>query len=378
MADRSRRVLSALACCALLTACTSPGTTIRYAPPDADIRGIASELNPRQPVDVVFVHGMCPKDVRWVDASNAGLAAALGMEVVKPASAEGEPIGSSGGLLYRRELRGAAGTVRTYALLWSPVTAYVRRSLCYDTSKDTASCPAGTEHIPDRRALLNATLKNEIMDACLSEAVFAVGARGVQELGSTIEAGLDIALRDDAAPLFVVTQSLGSKLFTDAVIRMANRSCDAFQGMARTMRRTVQVFMEANQLPMLALAYNPSLRDDCPAGAPRAKSASSANDTGLGALATLRATPPPGLRMENWQLPLKVAAFSDPNDILSYTLVPVKDRFPGLELADIVVANDWSWFGVAENPLTAHVTYGEKCRVQRVIAHGTKGLSEPC
>jgi hypothetical protein len=359
----------------LLAGCSIPGTTLRHAPPNPDIAGIESVLSAGARADVVLIHGMCFKDIEWMRAANRGLAEALGM-TFDDRDKEGSPIGQFGGRLFVNELRGARGSVRTFAILWSPAAAVAREALCYDTTQPSETCPASAPHLADRRAVVNALLKNKIMDDCLSEAVFAVGEEGIARVGSTVEKGLEIALAGgtaESAPLFVVAQSLGSKLFVDAIIRMANRSCDAAVDVAHAMKRTVQIFMEANQLPVLALAYNPRLKTDCEGGM---KALSAEQATGLGALGALRATSTGPLKSVT--SPLKVAAFSDPNDILSWTLVPAPGMPAGVERADIVLANDWSILGLFENPLAAHLTYGQRCRVQRVIAKGTAGLAESC
>ena len=363
---------------------------LRHAPASPDVIGIRSVLKPGKGADVVLVHGMCFHDKQWVQDANDNLADALGWHRITNLS-NGVPVGRYGGMLYENALSGPSGErVRTYAILWSQVSAGARVQLCYDTNAPTESCPDATAHIGDTRAAANALLKNQIMDGCLSDAVYAVGADGIERIGSTIEAGLTLALagghplapeaeltlaplQDQTAPLFVVTESLGSKLFVDAAIRMASRSCEALTSMAVVMRRTVQIFIEANQLPILSLAYNPQLMNKCPAvsGAePRT------GLTGFEALAQLRKA---RLRpQEGLATPLKVVAFSDPNDVLSYTLVPASNLPQGLEVADVVLANDWSWLGFFENPYSAHTTYGSKCRVHHVIADGTAGLAMPC
>ena len=388
-----RAIATALRLCAIanaLCACTTPGTTLRYAPEQPEIIGVESALA-EGPVDVVLVHGMCFKDETWVTSANQALAKALGMTVRKTQPAI--PIGEFGGKLYESELDGPGGIVRTYAILWSPAAAHARESLCYDTNAPTPSCPADdkTPHLQDRRALINAQLKNTIMDGCLSEAMYAMGEDGIHVIGSTVEKGLEIALNggravadkrslsafnDNNQPLFVVTQSLGSKLFIDAAIRMANRSCEASISVAHAIGRTTQVFMEANQLPILSLAYDPVLIDGCA----REKSHLVGPSSGLNALATLHAAGRRDARLEKSAvaMPLKIAAFTDPNDILSYTLVPAPNVPGALEVSDIVLTNDWAWLGLFENPLGAHTTYGDKCRVQQVIAYGTKGLTTPC
>src|SRR4051812_6030699 len=273
-----KQALIALAMSSWISGCSVPGTTLRHDPPNPQILGIAPVLSETQRADVVLIHGMCPKGVGWVRDANSNLAAALGMSVTKAGNAK--RIGEYGGELYESEISDGSRVVKTYAILWSPAAAPARRLLCYDTDKPTPSCPAEGPHLPDHRAVINGELKNTIMDDCLSEAVYAVGEEGIRVIGSTIEEGLAralagggeakpdslgslLSLRTADVPLFVVTQSLGSKLFVDAAIRMANRSCEAFKSMTYAMGRTVQVFMEANQLPILSLAYNPSLQPNC-------------------------------------------------------------------------------------------------------------------
>ena len=75
---------------------------------------------------------------------------------------------------------------------------------------------------------------------------------------------------------------------------------------------------------------------------------------------------------------LKIAAFSDPNDVLSYTLLPVKDQTVGHDVVDIVSGNAWTYLGVLENPYKAHTTYDDNPIVQRVLVCGSAGLNGPC
>ena len=380
--------LLVMLCASIVAGCGVPGQTLRYAPSDPNIIGVRSILAPGTPVDVVLVHGMCYHDISWVDGANQGLADALGLTITQP-STEPIPIGSYDGKLYRRHLTGPKGElVRTFAILWSPVAENARAQLCYDANQPTDSCKDSARLLGDRRAYVNALLKNEIMDGCLADAVYSVGKEGIDHIGSTVEAGLTLALagresvtadesvtlsplQSQTAPLFIVTESLGSKLFVDAAIRMASRSCPAYRSMADTIGRTAQIFMEANQIPILTLAYNPALDNKCVAVTEQSKAPQA---TGLSALVELRKT---AIRTkEALATPLRVAAFSDPNDILSYTLVPYHPA--GLEVADIVLVNDWVWLALFENPYNAHTTYRKKCRVQRVIADGTAGLTESC
>jgi len=166
-------------------------------------------------------------------------------------------------------------------------------------------------------------------------------------------------------------------MFLDTVIEMANQSqdCASVMNLAFAIGRTNQVFMEANQIPMLALAYNPVLSVPCPL--PMGLS----HATGMAALAALYQQSPSRegrVRTRDDSDLLKVAAFSDPNDILSHTLVPVKDQTIGHEVVDIVTGNDWTYLGILENPYNAHTMYGDNPVVLRVIACGSAGLKGGC
>jgi hypothetical protein len=160
-------------------------------------------------------------------------------------------------------------------------------------------------------------------------------------------------------------------MFLDTVIDMASQNCESFTNLAYAVGRTNQMFMEANQIPILALAYNPVLKVPCPG--PLVTTSA----TGIGALAALyRASPVRTQSESDW---LKVAAFSDPNDVLSYTLFPVKSQTVGdYEVVDIVTGNDWTYFGALENPYAAHTTYGDNPIVQRVLVCGSTGLKGAC
>jgi hypothetical protein len=74
---------------------------------------------------------------------------------------------------------------------------------------------------------------------------------------------------------------------------------------------------------------------------------------------------------------LTIVAFSDPNDLLSFKLpaslsVPAKTR-----IVNVTVSNDWTYFGWAERPDTAHCGYKENPTVISVIAYGYHGGGLP-
>lgn len=376
----------------VLAACSAPGQLIRMTPADGTIVGIKPFLSPGAEVHVVLVHGMCTHKPKWVDEANQEIADALQATVTE--RREPVPIGRHGGMLYERHLTADGARVRTFALLWSPIVADAKKTLCYDETERTAACETSPTVLPDKRVLINGMLKNQIMDECLSDAVFYAGETGRALIAEAIEAGLLTALSgggpvpavtegapravgEQTAPLFLVTSSLGSKMTFDGLIRMANKDCETYMRIAAAVSRTRQVFMQANQLPILSLAYDPLLAPPyCPPpiGAQGILPLQKASLRGISAIAALhrqgrqlRALGSEALLASGEEL--RIAAFSDPNDILSYTLVPwvTGDDYTAV---DVVMTDATPLFGLFEDPVEAHTSYGTRSLVKGLIACG--------
>jgi hypothetical protein len=77
----------------------------------------------------------------------------------------------------------------------------------------------------------------------------------------------------------------------------------------------------------------------------------------------------PNRRAETVQR-LAVVAFTDPNDLLSYRLLPARYTAPDVAVADVLVSNDGTWLGLIENPVTAHLDYLANPDVGTMIACG--------
>ena len=83
-----------------------------------------------------------------------------------------------------------------------------------------------------------------------------------------------------------------------------------------------------------------------------------------------------GLEREPRPDRLKIAAFTDPNDLFSYELEP--NRYSDTDVINVIVSNDLTWLGYLENPLAAHEGYRENENVQKFIACGKrKGETGP-
>jgi hypothetical protein len=109
------------------------------------------------------------------------------------------------------------------------------------------------------------------------------------------------------------------------------------------------VYLAANQIPLLDLANPlPSTRSS---------------------LQTFVAISS-GRRAENNAPPLKIVDFSDPNDLLTYRLLPMMLDVEGAELVNVTVSNDSTYFGFVERPDTAHCGYAWNRDVIGLIANG--------
>ena len=362
------------ACTAMLASCSTPYSIPKYdARPSGQTRfdGIAQLLTAQKgaPLDVVMVHGMCTHDGDWAEATIRRLNKSLGGEQdvkVHPAPVQGTQI-----TLFRSRLAVTGGTVRATAMLWSPVTRNLKNQLCYDQTNKSVYCPVTNPPTPryeHERATLNRDLKDDILNDCLADAMIYQGKSGpeiqkqVQDallsaVGSFDSPALprSLALGDAlkaaaTAPnnMVIITESLGSKIAFDAIRELRKMGDLQKRAADRTLERTVQIFMTANQLPILSLA-DQYLNSDAPPDP-------------LDAL----------LQTRKSDRPLNVVAFTDPNDLLSYALV--KQPKVNYRVTDVIVSNDTTYFGYAEHPANAHRHYRENSEVIRRIACGSSGV----
>jgi hypothetical protein len=392
---RSFAVIASVWC---LIGCTfpyRPAITPAGQPP---FEGIAQILQASQQHDgdVLLVHGMCHHDFEnWVKPINEGLASALGMQLALAPSDQGTPLGG-GAMLYRGTLSAAGYRLRTHAVVWSPITdARKIDSLCYDVSNGNAICKIPNSRVTGERARINALLKDWLMDECLADAIYYVGDEGRPKIQEAIAKAVSIVLsgqpdepckeatssaiasafQPSEQPLIIITQSLGSKMLFDTLIEMTNRCAQragaAAQAMKEGLKRPVQVFMLANQIPILSLAYSPRLNEQF-----RTAVATGPRSGIADILSLTKAAPrfrPLALGAER-----QVVAFSDPSDVLSYTLRTAPGQTPGVDFDDVLVTNVPVWFTAVEWPVDAHLGYPMNSDVMNAIACGSVGLLGPC
>ena len=70
--------------------------------------------------------------------------------------------------------------------------------------------------------------------------------------------------------------------------------------------------------------------------------------------------------------PMTVVAFSDPNDLLSYRIIPdhLAEDLKEFRVINVLVSNDATYFGYLERPDMAHCGYPWNPRVFGMLARG--------
>lgn len=378
------RTIFAFGCGSLLVACATPYKTPAFEsrpPGQTTFPGIAQLVvaAPNHTLDVLMVHGMCTHGQRWAEESISQLNSTLsgvGSPTIVPVQVEGTKA-----TLYQANLSVLGGVVRTSALVWSPIVAPLKNQLCYDQKNKSESCKAAGSAIPAypyKRAVLNREFKDTLMNDCLADAIIYQGkARDaiIEQLqkamltaaappgaSSTSADVVIMAAASASAPLVLITESLGSKMAFDAIYKLVtSRDKNESAAGIRTFDRTTQVFMGANQMPILALAdQRLDGSQSTLANSPNYPKDALAELIAMKRLRTATVTAPPP----------RVVAFTDPNDLLSYILAPAK-QVPNYDVVDVIVSNDNSYLGFLENPYAAHTSYLANIEVRRLIACGT-------
>ncbi len=370
--------------------CTTPYSTPEIKG-DSPIRaiGIAELLNQDgvNEVDVLMIHGMCTHDKNWVVDSNNNLLKVLKIDEKIDAGSLQPTAVFSQTELYSLAFEKGNKHIRTHSIVWSPATVPLKGKLCYDQSAartgSTAYCQ-GKPDYPYKRSKLSSLLKSRLLDDCLADAmVFAGPARReiMDQVAEAITYAAGIRAREkskrslihqgevEQTPLFIISESLGSKILFDTLSDMIAKNQERL--VSQTMARVTQIYMTANQIPVLSLA--------APVGAVKLRET---DTSGIGTdslnilLQQLKKYPAvqPKLRSIKSLLPpgkMQVVAFSDPNDLLSYGLRGSgHEENENYRIIDVFVSNAPTWFGLVENPLRAHLAYRDNKAVNRIIACG--------
>jgi hypothetical protein len=263
-----------------------------------------------------------------------------------------------------------------YELTWDPIVEQEKQTLAFDTSEENAH----------RRAVINRALKvfvdetvpdvlmyngtsKEIIQASVGQAICWMMSTSWADLPSNgtrvcnaFDKNFLVKLDDNYV---FISHSLGSRITIDALQRIAeivkedakmSRNLDVLK------HKKFTVFMLSNQLPLLQLgqavpSVRGQIRDIC--------------------------SPNSALSSERMFAELRIVAFSDPNDLMSYSIPPrfldeyIDSRLcPTLTnvILNITPVIDLFGLGDVANPMAAHVSYDNDSRVIGII---TKGIGVP-
>jgi len=337
---------------------------------------VGAVLDDFKMVDVVLIHGMCTHDGTWAVDTNNKLIENLGFK--KMLTNDVLPSVTKGifnqTVVYKFINSEVDRTLRIYAILWSPETVGLKNTLFYDSCKNTNNCSAETKHCC--RGLANSAIKRTLLDDCLADAIIYGGVSG-KHINKQVIKAVKLILNDrvtdisehSSPPLFFLSESLGSKVLFNALAVLID---DKDIHVSDAIGSTMQVFMTANQIPLLSLGdwnlSNPSeSKND--SFSTFAKERNRLMGKGEVKQFGKMKIPPK----------LSLVAITDPNDLLSYTLQPsIVGHNKDYEVLDVLISNAMTWLWLLENPYSAHTGYLANPQVLRLIACGYKDSWKNC
>ena len=331
----------------------------------------AASLPPSSTLKVLWTHGMCTHHPAWIDDRVARLVASVGgtSQTLSTRS-----VGNHGATLRTDRITLQSTAIEVTFLSWSPLTAWYKSSLTYDHSKDRGGA------FPYARAALNRELKRGLINDCMTDVVVYSGINGetirraaeeavCEVMGGRVEAmTCNVAVGASPAALAFITESLGSKLIFDAIGAVwasaeKNDDKSALDRVADSLAATRTLYLVANQLPLLDVAGTAAA---AAWGASPEKPAARTSVMDVFDLFSRARSQTSPIR------PMTVVAFSDPNDLLSYRIVPdhIDGNLRDFRVVNVIVSNAATYFNYVERPDIAHCGYSWNPHVFGMIAKG--------
>jgi hypothetical protein len=362
-----------------ITYATPYATPVVERPTDDDagmfdgLLGLAESLPPSSSLKVLWTHGMCTHPSSWVDDRMKRLVAATGgtAQTVSVRS-----VGSHGATLRTDRISLQSTTIDVTFLTWSPLTTPYKAALTYDHSKHDGG------DFPYARATMNRELKRGLINDCMTDVVVYGGPNGVnirhaaqeavcESMGGRVEGTIcNVPPGGAPAALAFVTESLGSKLLFDAIMEVwtvAEKSADktAVDRVAKGLANTKMMYMVANQLPLLDAAGTETTGALWDASPRQPATRGNTRDV-FDLFSRARRTAAQTIE------PMTMVAFSDPNDLLSYRIVPghLAGNLKDFRIVNVIVSNDKTYFDFVERPDTAHCGYTWNPHVLGLLAKG--------
>lgn len=262
-----------------------------------------------------------------------------------------------------------------YELTWDSIVEQEKQNLSFDNSEEYAYRRASINRLlkefvngtfPD--VLMYKGTSQEIIQSAVTQSMCWMMGREWEELptsGTYYCDPLKENVYQNLNDRFVfITHSLGSRVTVDTMQRIATlaRLDPRMEKCIEVLKqKEFTVFMLSNQLPLLQL------------GSPKPEVTGQ-----IDAICS-----PTGTRSaERLFGGLKLVAFSDPNDLFSYTLPPrfldehLDSRIcPSLTnvILNVAPVNDLFGLGEVANPMSAHISYDNDSRVIGLITRGIGG-----
>lgn len=376
----------------LIQSCTTPYSPVKIFD-EQKFPGLEQGLHsaPNRNLVIIAIHGMCHHDKSWADGTVYNMADFMDMKIQYPSSTSKDPqrlIGPSTHSInaFRANLHRESDQARIalYTILFSTPADKEKETLCPDVSSDNPICQKINGEITYdlKRASLNASLKNNLLNDCLADAVYYLGKNGTV-VRDGVGKALDNIYRDiqsdndlRVAPISYISESLGSKVLTDSLLCSGSDETSTFEKYADTISNSQTIYLMANQIPLLNMG---SPTYDCAEQGYTKFTNSSPleylNNWGLFAdsikfqvtkksqasAAAPNETAKDGI--------LNLVVFTDPNDLLSYR-VGKKDAGNNVLVTNVAVSNDKTWFNLIENPYPAHTKYLENKDVLNLLRWG--------
>jgi hypothetical protein len=240
-------------------------------------------------------------------------------------------------------------------------------------------------------ALINAALKQQIMNWGLSDAVMAVGPLQ-KYFRRAMNAAFDYAAQYDGKSVgeqdfAVISESLGSFVVLDAFATpeasfvSANKSIKpASSGVHDVLTQTFYLYFFANQFAMLELARIEGLGHATMATAaitsspqasaslqasvsPQASSSSASPLRALRSWALEKSQRPNRPELERAGKYAQIIAFSDPSDMLTFNVPAIANS----KVVNVYDRNSFRWFGLIENPSKAHTGHSSNPDVLKTM-----------
>lgn len=375
--------------------------TLNQYAPDVHFNGLAYHAlaSPTGKAQVFWTHGMCHTPYNWINDRSELIASALNATVqaygapqskIAIEAEEKRHVNSSISYTTRRKIETKKGEIDITFFTWSPRTISLKKSLLFDL-------PIGEGgDFQYKRASLNEILKSKLMNDCLADAVIIAGPNRKDVYQDTRKAMCHFLggriLQDtrtchfydheiNSSPRILISESLGSKIMADAIISL-EASSDQPNELNRRLATVKQVFLIANQIPILDLA----------GGEPIERGKKTSNDSQylsssqtsfMRMMHKISWQKRKGTRSKKQQRNIsggqQVIAFTDPNDMLSYRLLKKHMQGIGSKLVNVIVSNDKTYTLFSERLAferldTAHCGYRANATVMAMLAAGNPGL----